>query len=67
MIKIYDKFYIMHGESYVAMHEFVPDVYVLTPHRERAIVFKGFDAAISFFSVIGTNNIDKFKIVPVEN
>lgn len=67
MIKFYDKFIIMRDDSFVARHEFVQDVYVLTPHRERAIVFKGFDAAISFFSVIDTNNIDKFKIVPVEN
>lgn len=66
MIKFYDNFYIMRGESYVAMHEFVPGVYVLTPHRERAIVINGFDTAITFLSVIDTN-IDKFIIVPVEN
>lgn len=66
MIKIYDKFYVMRGDSYVARHAFATHVYVWSPNRERAVVFADFDAALTFIKEwFGVN--DAYKIVPVEN
>lgn len=67
MIKFYDKFYIMCGDSYVARHEIAPDVYVLRPQRERAIEFLGFDDAKTFLRSLDPRDPDSFQIVPVKN
>lgn len=67
MIKFYTKFVIKRGDSYVARHEIVPDVYVLREQRERAVVFHGFDAAMSFLRSMDFRDIDMFQIVPVKN
>lgn len=67
MIKFYTNLIIKRGDSYVATHEFLPGVYVLSPHRERAIVFHGLDAAMSFLRSMDCRDIDTFQIVPVEN
>lgn len=67
MIKFYTNLIIKRGDSYVARHEIAPDVFVLTPHRERAIVFHGFDAAMTFLREMDFRDIDMFQIVPVKN
>ena len=67
MIKFYTNLIIMRGDSYVARHEIAPDVYVLRPQRERAIVFHGFDSAMNFLRELDPHDPDSFKIVPVKN
>lgn len=67
MIKFYTNLVIKRGDSYVAWHEYIPDVYVLTPHRERAIHFNSFDAVMSFLRSMECRDIDIFQIVPVKN
>lgn len=67
MIKFYTNFIIKRGYSYVATHELLPEVYVLSPRRERAIVFHGFDTAITFLRTMCADNIDEYNIVPVKN
>ena len=67
MIKFYTKFVIKCGDVYVGRHEFLPGIYVLTPHRERAIVFHGFDSAMNFLKSMDSRDPDTFKIVPVKN
>lgn len=67
MIKFYTNFVIKCGDSYVARHEIAPDVYVLREQRERAIVFHGFDSAMSFLRSLDPRNPDSFQIVPVKN
>lgn len=67
MIKFYTNFVIKRGDSYVARHEIAPDVYVLGPQRERAIVFHGLDSAMSFLRSLNPSEPDSFQIVPVKN
>ena len=67
MIIFYTNFIIKRGDSYVARHELVPEVYVLLPQRERAIVFHGFDSAMSFLKSLDPRDPDSFQIVPVKN
>lgn len=67
MIKFYTKFVIKCGDSYVARHEIAPGVYALRAQRERAIVFHGFDSAMSFLRSMDLRDPDRFKIVPVKN
>ena len=67
MIKFYTKFVIKRGDSYVARHEFAPDVYVLRQQRERAIEFLGFDSAMNFLKSMAPRDPDSFQIVPVKN
>lgn len=67
MIKFYTDFVIKRGDSYVARHEIAPDVYVLRSRRERAIVFHGFDAAMTFLRELDCRDTDTFQIVPVKN
>lgn len=67
MIKFYTNFIIKRGDSYVAEHEFVEGIYVLSPHREHAIVFHGLDAAMSFLRSMECRDPDTFQIVPVKN
>ena len=64
MIKFYTNLIIKRGDLYVGRHEFLPYVYVLTPHRERAINFLGFDAAMSFLKSMDCRDIDTYQIVP---
>lgn len=65
MIKFYTNFVIKRGDSYVARHGLVPEVYVLRPQRERAIVFYGLDSAMNFLKSMDLR--DSFQIVPVKN
>lgn len=67
MIKFYTNFVIKRGDSYVARHEIAPQVYVLREQRERAIVFHGFDSAMSFLRSLDPRDPDSFQIVPVKN
>lgn len=67
MIKFYTNFIIKRGDSYVARHEIVPDVYVLRQQRERAIVFHGLSAAMAFLRSLDPRDPDSFQIVPVKN
>ena len=67
MIKFYTNLIIKRGDLYVGRNESLPYVYVLTPHIERAIVFHGFDTAITFLRTMCVNGIDNYKIVPAEN
>lgn len=67
MIKFYTNFIIKCGDSFVATHEYIPEVYVLSPRRERAIVFHGLDAAMCFLRSMGCREPDTFQIVPVKN
>ena len=67
MIKFYTNFIIKCGDVYVGRHEFLPGIYVLTPHRERAIDFLGLDDAMTFLKSIDSRDPDRFKIVPVKN
>ena len=67
MIKFYTKLIIKRGDSYVARHEIAPNVYVLMPQRERAIVFHGLDSAMSFLRSLDPRDPDSFQIVPVKN
>ena len=67
MIKFYTNLIIKCGDSYVARHEIAPDVYVLMEQRERAIVFYGFDSAMSFLRSLAPREPDSFQIVPVKN
>jgi len=67
MIKFYTNFVIKRGDSYVARHELVPEVYVLRPQRERAIVFHDLDSAMTFLRSSGPRDPDSFQIVPVKN
>lgn len=67
MIKFYTNLIIKCGDSYVARHEIAPGVYVLSPQRERAIVFHGFDDAMNFLKSIDPSDPDRFQIVPVKN
>lgn len=67
MIKFYTHFIIKCGDLYVAWHEFVEEIYVLSPHRERAIEFLGFDDAMNFLRSMECREPDTFQIVPVKN
>lgn len=67
MIKFYTNFIIKCGDSFVGEHEYLPGVYVLRLHRERAIVFHGLDAAMSFLRSMECREPDTFQIVPVKN
>lgn len=67
MIKFYTNLIIKCGDSYVARHEIAPNVYVLSLQRERAIVFHGFDSAMSFLRSMDPRDPDTFQIVPVKN
>lgn len=67
MIKFYTNFIIKCGDSYVARPELVPEVYVLRPQRERAIVFHGLDSAMNFLKEMDLRDPDTFQIVPVKN
>ena len=67
MIKFYTKLVIKCGDSYVATHEIAPHVYVLCEQRERAIVFHGFDSAMTFLKSLAPRDPDRFQIVPVKN
>lgn len=67
MIKFYTNFVIKRGDSYVARHEIAPNIYVLGPQRERAIVFHGLDSAMCFLRLLDPREPDSFQIVPVKN
>lgn len=67
MIKFYTNFIIKCGDSYVAWHEFAQGIYVLSPHRERAIEFLSLDDAVSFVRALDSRDPDTFQIVPVKN
>lgn len=67
MIKFYTNFVIKRGDSYVGTHEYLPGVYVWSLRRERAIVFHGLDAAMSFLRTLDCRDPDTFQIVPVKN
>lgn len=67
MIKFYTNLIIKCGDLYVGRHNFLPHVYVLTPQRERAIEFLGFDDAMNFLKSLAPRDPDTFQIVPVKN